>query len=623
MSKVVNPDFFRQKAKQEVKPVQSAPAAAAESEKKTPAAPLSISSQLMSSLKKLSDSFESFDRGDAAAEIRSICARGLRNRFTVAVVGEFSKGKSTFINGLMGKEILPVGDMPTTAMMTRIRYSAKNRMVHFDSRNNKSAEMPLSPDSWEGLTAENFGKRDPAGTVLVGINSAWLYENNIELMDTPGAGDLEEKRAKVIGEALMGSDGAIITISATAALSMSEKLFIEQRLISRNTPFLMLIVTKLDMVKKEERNAVIDYIIRKLDAWNMKIPVFVPYEVETEDCRYTEIMGMDKVRNRIVSWQNDPKRRSVTEHWIAGQALNVIERELCALKEQQVMLEADDTQRQKLIEEKKQKLMNAQIAWEELRLQMLARCNKCYEELLRKAEDYAHTITERLQYEASHSNNLNKWWNEDYAYRLKVELANMATGIENTVSRIIQEDTRWFNASLEHNFKTHILCDKETIYERETTENAAKPKALEFEDLDRKKNAVKIGTTVLSIAGFVVCSALGFLPIVATMGISTASTVISDRVFRRKLEEQRDAVKAAIAKEVPRIIDEATRESEIRLKAVYDDILEAAVEKEKAWQEAQTAAIEMSVKPQGQERRESIGEQLEALEAFRDMLVQE
>lgn len=63
---------------------------------------------------------------------------------------------------------------------------------------------------------------------MTGINSKWLKENNIEIIDTPEAGDLSESRAKDIGDMLLGCDGAIITISAAAALSLTEKLFLEK-----------------------------------------------------------------------------------------------------------------------------------------------------------------------------------------------------------------------------------------------------------------------------------------------------------------------------------------------------------------------------------------------------------
>src|SRR5579871_4213508 len=48
---------------------------------------------------------------------------GLQSRhFTLLVLGEFKRGKSTLINRLLGADVLPVGAAPTTAVVTRVAY---------------------------------------------------------------------------------------------------------------------------------------------------------------------------------------------------------------------------------------------------------------------------------------------------------------------------------------------------------------------------------------------------------------------------------------------------------------------------------------------------------------------
>lgn len=629
MGKVVNPNFFNKSAQkqQAEEPVASlrentgeekAGVSQPEPQKSSaetpvatnPSAPIEINPSILVDLKTLSAKFKSFGRKRAAIDIENIYSRGVRNRFSVAVVGEFSRGKSTFINNLLEKEILPVGDLPTTALLTRIRHNSQEKMIHFNRKNQKVADLPLSEESWEGLVAENFGKCDPTGTVLVGIDNPWLKNNCIEIMDTPGAGDLEEKRAQVIGDALLGSDGAIITITATSALSMSEKLFIEQRLLSRKTPFLMLIVTKLDLVRKSERDTVIGYIMDKLASWNMDIPVFIPNVVETASNRYVHIMGMDKIKNHILSWINHPERVKLTEQWILSQITAVLQRELDSLSEQSALLCADGAKREELINEKKDKLSQAELVWEDLRLQMLERANKCFNKMDTKAQEQSVTITERLQYEASHTNNPQKWWESDFSYRLKVELANMAVSIENLVSRTINDDARWFNAALEKSFKTHVLYSGENISGKDLVTQTYSTEQIMFEDLDKKRNITRIGTAALSVLGFAVFSSIGFLPIVATMGIGTGSSIISEGVFKKKVEAQRDAIKTVIARDVPNIVAESTTESEARIKAVYNDMIRAAVEQETLWKDAQLTAIEESINSQADNAKESIDAQL-------------
>lgn len=79
--------------------------------------------------------------------------------FKVAVAGEFSKGKSTFINYLLEHDILPVGNLPTTALLTRLRYNASDMMVLMGRKGEKKA-LPLNERSWEGLTAD-INRADP------------------------------------------------------------------------------------------------------------------------------------------------------------------------------------------------------------------------------------------------------------------------------------------------------------------------------------------------------------------------------------------------------------------------------------------------------------------------------
>src|SRR3989304_5926140 len=64
------------------------------------------------------------DRGSADLSRRAaeLATRLQEQRFVVAVVGEFKRGKSTFINALLGAEVLPVGAIPVTSAVTVATY---------------------------------------------------------------------------------------------------------------------------------------------------------------------------------------------------------------------------------------------------------------------------------------------------------------------------------------------------------------------------------------------------------------------------------------------------------------------------------------------------------------------
>jgi ribosome biogenesis GTPase A len=45
----------------------------------------------------------------------------------VAVLGQFKAGKSSFINSLPGQDVVPVGVVPVTTVVTRLRYGPTAR----------------------------------------------------------------------------------------------------------------------------------------------------------------------------------------------------------------------------------------------------------------------------------------------------------------------------------------------------------------------------------------------------------------------------------------------------------------------------------------------------------------
>ncbi len=50
-----------------------------------------------------------------------------RNGIDVAVFGRFKAGKSSFVNHLTGRDVLPIGVVPLTAVITRLRFGANER----------------------------------------------------------------------------------------------------------------------------------------------------------------------------------------------------------------------------------------------------------------------------------------------------------------------------------------------------------------------------------------------------------------------------------------------------------------------------------------------------------------
>lgn len=534
-----------------------------------------------------------------------------KERFTVSVVGEFSRGKSTLLNNLLDNAaMLPVGNLPTTAIMTRIRFANQTKMAVFDEKGSRVAMLDVKPESWDNLVANNFGEKQPQGSIIVGIPNQWLASNNMELIDCPGAGDLSEERTKQIANTLERTDGAIICLTATSALAQTEKEFILQRILKQKTPFSIIVINKLDLVKKEQRNGIVDYVHNVLKLNNMNIPVYIP-DVEMPDDTYDNIKGIERIKDAISSWANDPRRQALTDLWIKSRVLDVVFMASDALKEQQKVLDVAKEKSQEIILNKKNALEKLELLWSELEINLQEKSNECYIKFMEKVKEYTDTTIERLQHEANHTASPDKWWQEDYPYRLKVELANMSVGLDNLISQIIARDVRWFNQMLDQKFKNFIQIESTSVTDKADYIAEKSNRKVEFEDLNRKQNFARLGTTALCIASYF--TPLGFM---GSMGIGAGGAILQSTFFKKKIEEQKAQLKDSIAKDIPQIVDNAISKSEIRIKMLYNSILEQSEKKKDLWKEAQFLAIETENKPKTEQQQKELQNHILELESI-------
>ena len=597
-----NLDFFKKRllsTAQEINNIKQNTAKLAETKKQhTP----NTSAAVAKLVKETADILAKAGLKAMSQRVENILNDAVRDRFVISVVGEFSRGKSTFLNNLLNNAAhLPTGNLPTTAIMTRIRYAKQSKMAVFDEKGTRIAMLDVVPESWKGLVANNFSENQPRGSVIVGVPDRWLGMNGIEMIDCPGAGDLSDERTKQIADTLDRTDGAIINISAQSPLSLTEKEFILQRILKRKTPFSLVIINKLDLIPVEERNGIVQHIKNMLELNGMNIPVYIPADIEMPDNRFDEIKGLDKIKTAIEQWANDPKRQALTEEWIKARVLDVVFMAISTLEEQQKLYDIDSKKYDEVIQHKKDALNKLELLWGDLENDFLKKANACYEAMLAKVKEDTGSIVERLQYEANHASSPEKWWNEDYPYRLKIELANLAVSLDNAISRIIIGDTRWFNQILDQKFKNYVQIGDSTVAQKSDFITERTTKELEFSNLTRMQNISRLGTTALCIGSYF--TPLGF---VGSMGFGTAGCILQAKFFKKKVEEQQAMLKQAIATDVPQIIEKATIKSESKILAIYDSILKESEKKKELWKEAQDICIENEKKPGCCEQSENV-----------------
>jgi GTP-binding protein EngB required for normal cell division len=142
-------------------------------------------------------------------------------RLRVLVVGEAKRGKSTLINGLLGRDVLPSGVIPLTAVATTVRYSEDPHIAvaFLDGHEEKHPLSALADFVTEVRNPRN--QRMVAG-VTVYLDAAVLA-GGVELVDTPGTGSVFQWGTEAAHEALRTMDAAVFVLTADPPVSASER----------------------------------------------------------------------------------------------------------------------------------------------------------------------------------------------------------------------------------------------------------------------------------------------------------------------------------------------------------------------------------------------------------------
>lgn len=116
-----------------------------------------------------------------ANKILDIFEKFNKQEFIISFAGHFSAGKSSMINGILGKSILPKSPIPTSANVVKIKSGNGNARVYFHD------EAPLEYKEPYDIDLIKEYAQDKASIKEIEINtSGVLLPEDCMLIDTPG-----------------------------------------------------------------------------------------------------------------------------------------------------------------------------------------------------------------------------------------------------------------------------------------------------------------------------------------------------------------------------------------------------------------------------------------------------
>lgn len=177
------------------------------------------------------------------------------NEFNLVVVGQFKRGKSTFVNALLGDKILPTAVVPLTSIITTIRYGDNLKIDVFF---NDGSSKEINPGELEEYATERGNPENIKNVreICIYYPSDYL-KNGVILIDTPGVGSVYQHNTDVAYEFLPNVDAALFLVTVDPPISSNEFEFLKD--VKGHAVKIFFLLNKVDYVSDEDLNEALEF----------------------------------------------------------------------------------------------------------------------------------------------------------------------------------------------------------------------------------------------------------------------------------------------------------------------------------------------------------------------------
>jgi len=178
-----------------------------------------------------------------------------QRRFDVAVVGEFNRGKSTLINTLLERDVLPAGALPVTSIPTQLVHGDESARVKYLDGHDQVIDL----NDLERYVTEETNPNNTMGVDAVEVTvPSEMLKHGAVLVDTPGLNSIFRQSSEAAREEIVQADGAVVVLSADAPLTDAERSLL--RLLRRRSARTFFVLNRIDLLTPEELEKVRWYV---------------------------------------------------------------------------------------------------------------------------------------------------------------------------------------------------------------------------------------------------------------------------------------------------------------------------------------------------------------------------
>lgn len=179
------------------------------------------------------------------------------DRFYVAVVGHFNRGKTTLMNAIAGADRLPTGVLPATSVITCLCYGSRERVL----LRYRDSQLPheIATEELARYISEQGNPGNRLGIELAEVQlPAEPLRKGLFLVDTPGLGSAIAANTRTTESFLPQADAILFVTSVEAPLSSAEMSLL--RRTSELGRRIFLVLNKTDLVAQPALDEIASYV---------------------------------------------------------------------------------------------------------------------------------------------------------------------------------------------------------------------------------------------------------------------------------------------------------------------------------------------------------------------------
>ncbi len=184
---------------------------------------------LIRSLKRQVELLNRLGLTTAAGNMQKLADEVASDAFKVLVLGEFSRGKSTFINALLGQKVLPAYTIPTTAIINEVRWGEQPAayLYHLPdpasgSKKQRIEQIPVDTIERYVVVSDDDGSTGKPYEKVVLTWPLDLCRDGVEIVDTPGL-NADPAHKEITMSYLAHADAVIFVIACDFPAAQTEK----------------------------------------------------------------------------------------------------------------------------------------------------------------------------------------------------------------------------------------------------------------------------------------------------------------------------------------------------------------------------------------------------------------